>query len=481
MSDQSLRRVHRVFDLEAALPWLAAAVIAVLLSAVAPRLLSDPDTYSHIALGRWMFIHHAVPSVDPLSATMRGAPWIAFEWLSQIALASAHAVGGWSGVIALTIAATALAFGLLAHALGRHWQPVPVIVALLTALVLAAPHLLARPHVLAMPLTVAWIASLVRSNDEKRPPDWRLLPIMTLWANLHGSFSFGLAMLVPLALEAVYEAARADRLRVLRQWTVFAVLAIAAACLNPYGPAMILATVRTVALGEALNVIAEWRPQDFSHFGGYEIVLLAGFAGALLYGVRLPPVRLLMVLGLVHLSLAQVRHAELLGLLAPLLLARPLAEQFAGVRASRAEKARNRFSGVPILLATAIVLGASGRPDLAPAHAITPEKAVRAANLGEAGPVLNDYAFGGYLDFIGIAPFIDGRGELYGARYLLRYQQALDLQNLGDLERLLDAYKIRTTLLVPRTPAVALLDRMPGWRRIYADDDAVVHQRVSAP
>jgi len=44
---------------------------------------------------------------------------------------------------------------------------------------------------------------------------------------------------------------------------------------------------------------------------------------------------------------------------------------------------------------------------------------------------------------------------------------------------LLDEYKIKTTLLAPSTPAVALLDRLPDWRRVYSDDVAVVHARVA--
>src|SRR6185312_10453087 len=387
--------------------------------------------------------------VDPMSQTMHGTPWIAFEWLSQVLLAGVYELGGWPGVVALTVLAIALAFGVLTQALGRSCPPIAVTIAILAALILTAPHLLARPHVLAMPLTVIWFVSLIRSNDEKRGPDWRLLPVMTLWANLHGSFIFGLAMLAPLALEALYLASPPARRRVLLQWIVFSLLAVVAACLNPYGPSLILALIRTIALGDALNIIVEWRPQDFGHLGGYEIVLLSAFAATLAFGVRLPLFRVLMLLGLVHLSLAQVRHTELLGLIAP--------------------------------LALAIVLGAALRPEAAPPRAITPEKAVRATKLREAGPVLNDYGFGGYLDFIGIPPFIDGRGELYGQRYLMRYRQALDLRNVGDFERLLDDYKIRTTLLMPQTPAVALLDRLPGWRRVYSDDIAVVHQRVTPP
>ena len=476
MSVHSIKRTHRVLYLDTAMPWIAAAAIGLLLVALAPRLLADPDTYSHIALGRWMVAHLSVPSIDPLSQTMRGTPWIAFEWLSQVFLAQIYALCGWAGVVALTALAASLTFGLLAQALAREWQPRGVIGGVLVAVMLVSPHLLARPHVLAMPILVAWIASLVRSNDEKRQPSLWLLPLMTLWANLHASYSFGLAMLVPLAFEAVYGAQPDERGRVLQRWCVFALLALVAAGINPYGPAMTLATFRTIALGHALNMITEWRPQDFTHPGPYELILLAAFAGALYCGAKLPPVRLVILLGLVHLSLSQVRHADLLGLLGPLLVARPLAMQFRELAARPAHDLKIGFSPTPAIAAIVIIAAAALRPDVAPARAITPGAAMRAIG-SEAGPILNDYAFGGYLDFIGAAPFIDGRGELYGEQYLLRYQQALDLQNIAEFERLLDQYHIRTTLLTPSTPAVSLLDRLPGWRRIYADNIAVVHQR----
>jgi hypothetical protein len=34
------------------------------------------------------------------------------------------------------------------------------------------------------------------------------------------------------------------------------------------------------------------------------------------------------------------------------------------------------------------------------------------------------------------------------------------------------------TLLQPSTPAIGLLDRLPGWTRLYADNLSVVHVRT---
>jgi uncharacterized membrane protein YeaQ/YmgE (transglycosylase-associated protein family) len=112
---------------------------------------------------------------------------------------------------------------------------------------------------------------------------------------------------------------------------------------------------------------------------------------------------------------------------------------------------------------------------VSPSARITPANAIRSTDIAKAGPILNEYDFGGYLDFVGLAPFIDGRGELYGGAYMLRHHRALSLENLPDFLRLLDEYRIGATLLAPSTPAVALLDRLPEWKRVYSDDIAVVH------
>ncbi len=482
MSEQIATPATRIVDTRTAMPWLVAAAVYALLIVLAPRLLADPDTYSHIALGRWILDHHAVPTVDPFSLTMRGTPWIAFEWGSQVAYAIAYSLGGWLAVAALAAAAAAAAFAQLTRFLLRHWQPVPSLIAVLAALVLVAPHILARPHVLALPLMVTWIAALIQAADDKRAPSWWLLAVMVLWANVHGSYTFGLAMVAPIACDALWSAAPAERKRVARQWIVFGLAALAAACLNPYGPEMILVTFRTVALGTALSTITEWRPQDFSHLAGFEFVMLAGFGVALYRGVKLPLWRLVMLFGILHLSLSQQRHADLLGMLAPLLLARPLAEQFASLAAPRMPVAMRGGALLPAaaaLLLIALTGVVAARHDVAPADRITPAAALRAIDIAKAGPMLNDYDFGGYLDFIGAAPFIDGRGEIYGAKFINRYTRAINLQNLPDFLRLLDDYKIETTLLMPETPAVALLDRLPEWRRVYADDVAVVHQRIA--
>jgi hypothetical protein len=207
------------------------------------------------------------------------------------------------------------------------------------------------------------------------------------------------------------------------------------------------------------------------------MLLLLGIFG-LSRGVKLPAVRVLVVLGLLHFSLAQVRNTDLLAMLAPLYLAAPLAREL-GTRHD--EEAGGAARGIGIsLAAAAVMIVATGLALMRPVYPDvnnTPQAAIAAADLRNAGPVLDDYRFGGYLIYAGIPTFIDGRGELYGGKFIDRYNRDLALANLPDFLHLLDQYKIRATLLSPHTPAVKLLDRLPDWQRVYSDDVAVVHKR----
>ena len=128
---------------------------ALLLLAVALfdlRLLNDGDTYWHVAAGRWMLAHGQVPHADPFSFTRAGAPWQAHEWLAEVLMAAAFALGGWSGLVTLYGLALAAAALLLTGQLRRSLSGLSLGVTLALAFACAAPNLLARPHVLVLPM-----------------------------------------------------------------------------------------------------------------------------------------------------------------------------------------------------------------------------------------------------------------------------------------------------------------------------------------
>ncbi len=179
---------------------LIVALLAIGRALAQPRaLLNDPDTYLHIAAGRWMLAHGALPLHDPFSYTFAGARWVPHEWLAEIVLAAVYRAAGWSGLVLLTIACFAIGLALLTRFLLRWAEPFSALIAVALAATLVESHLLARPHLLALPLLVLWSGALFAARDTGSAPPFRLLPLMVLWANLHDSYLFGLLLAFYLA------------------------------------------------------------------------------------------------------------------------------------------------------------------------------------------------------------------------------------------------------------------------------------------
>ena len=342
------------------------------------------------------------------------------------------------------------------------------------------PNLLARPHVLALPLVAIWTVGLLDARDRDKAPPLRLAALMTLWSNMHGGFVFGLALIGPFALEAVAAKPPEARLAALRAWALFGVAAVAGALVNPYGIEALLFPFRLMGV-ENLSRISEWSPQDFGHVGSMEIALLLLVGFALTRPMATPPVRAALIAGLLAMALQHTRHAQLLGLIGPMLLARPIA---AASAAGRPEGDGRQVARVALAgsLAAALAIAAlrfaepivrvdgPGAPISALA-AVPPEL--------RAEPVLNDYRFGGYLIWSHVRPFIDGRADMYGDAMLGLYRK-LAAGDPATVEETLARYRIAWTIFAPDAGIVATLDRAPGWRRLYADGVAVVHVRDGA-
>jgi hypothetical protein len=458
--------------------WVGVAIYALLLLA-GNRLLLDPDTLWQITVGQWILDHRAVPQTDIYSFTMRGQPWISTQWLAQVMYAKAYAIAGWSGPVVLAAGAIAATFALLARILGRHLSESATLVFVSAALALAVGHLLARPHVLAMPLMVAWVGGLIAAADRREAPSFWLLPLLALWANLHGGFVFGLMLVAPVALDAIVSAEAPARKSLTIRWAAFAFAALLASWCTPYGWNSLLASRNILALGSALPLITEWRPQDFGGVGPFEICLLAGIGLALFHGVKLTPLRIALLLGMLHMALAEGRAAEILALLAPLVLAAPLARQFGGadVASSSAPPPRGvLFAGVAVTLVAGTFAFASMHR-FQPYTGNSPVAAVAELKKLHVERVFNDYDFGGYLISSGVAPFIDGRTELYGEKFFVDHNAASGLMEPDNLFRLLEQYRIEATLMRTQSAATKLLDHVDGWQKIYSDDVATIHVR----
>ncbi len=440
-------------------------------------LFHDGDAYWHVAAGQWMLDHRAVPLADPFSYSVQGKEWIAHEWLSELLMALVWRIDGWNAVVILYAAALGLTLGLLGHHLQRWLNPIGALLLGILAAVCIGPAIAARPHILVLPVLELWTAGLLIARAQHRAPSPWLLLLMPLWANLHGSFIFGVALACPLALEAVMAAGPAWR-PVLLRWAGFIIATAALTLLNPHGLRGVLFPFQLSQMTQ-LKMISEWRPPDFSGLPPIEPMLLLLLYVGFSRGVRLPLLRLLIALGLIHLALGHARHQILVGIVGTLLLAEPFAAALNATAApAKPGAARHRWAllGLPLLaLMTAIrlwqpvdITEAAAAPSAALA-AVPPE--LRQSRM------FNEYAFGGYLIYQGLPAFIDGRTDLYGDDFVASYFRAVR-PDRAEFLKLAEQYHFSWTILQVSDPAIDMLDALPGWHRLYADQIAVIHTRA---
>ena len=453
--------------------WRAVTVIAavafVTVLSVGGSVLGDPDTYWHIAAGRWMIAHEAIPTADPFSNSVAGTAWVSHEWLSEVFLAAVYRYSSWTGVILLTALLAGAAIGIFAYFVMKWLEPLYALVVAAMGFMLMAPHLLARPHMLAMPVMVAFVGGLVAARERREGPNPWLLSAMLIWANLHGGFVAGIGLTGFFAVEALVEEGWSPGLR----WCSFLALVICAGLLTPNG-------VNAWLLFEKLSgtiegKIIEWRAPDFQTIQPIEIWLLGFLAFCLLLGIRIRVTRIVLLVGLLHLALQHVRNAELVGFVAPLVVLPSIAPQFySALKRGYAELSipTKVMAGVTaatfLALAGFLMLNHDRQDDpISPIAAVTAAKSV-----GVTGPVFNSYAFGGYLIFVGIPPFVDGRADMYGEAFLDRYAKAEAGEGLLEL---LAEYKFGWTITEPGSAASRVLAHVPDWRQIYSDQFAVVY------
>ena len=450
---------------------------------IRPQLLADGDTGWHIAAGQWIFSHSQIPAKDIFSYTAADQSWTAHEWLADVLMAMGYSAAGWSGILLLyALAMAGLGSVLAVHA--RRWlEPWAATLLIIWMVAGTMPFILARPHVLAWIPLALWTVLLLRARDVDRTPPIAAAAVMIVWANLHGSFIFGLLLIAPFAAEAFFAALPERRVAVLRRWAVFSGAALVACLVTPFGISGLLFPFQLMAT-PALVAVAEWMPSDFSSVGIFEILLLSGLAASLWLGLRLPTWRLAIVIGLLHMALSHVRHQAIFTIVTGLIVAAPLAKALSQevsrfpLRDAIRSHRRDAATLVAIVLFIAFgfslyrVTQSETRFDsenvpLTAVAQVTPQM--------KRSRVFNQYSFGGSLALAGIPVFIDGRIDMYGND---TFQEYLDILGTRDTARWNEAqrrWQIGWTILPPDAPLTGVLNGHPRWHRIYADQWAVIH------
>jgi hypothetical protein len=206
------------------------------------------------------------------SAVAEGRPFVAHEWLSGVMLALVGGAFGAAGFSALgaLVAATIAALLFFSLPTGARRSIVLAPLGALAAYLIDF-RLVIRPDLFTMLLLAVWafgIESWRRSHNR-----WLLLslvPLVTVWANLHGAFLFGVVLLWGVAglitVEHFVRVQRTGEPPCSRQDVTTALsvaaLAVVACLLNPRGWHLPLFSLHmtTGQAFEQVRAVTEWQP-----------------------------------------------------------------------------------------------------------------------------------------------------------------------------------------------------------------------------
>ena len=323
--------------------WVLAGLAGSLLAAsIVSWIEGDPDFWWHIADGRWILSHLALPTHSPwLFGAALSHHWIMAEYGSEIWMFLA----GKSGVIiitALAFMATCYLAAYRTRLLGSHTPTAALLAPIIVALLGWAE--IAPRDQMATTLGVAIIALVCELQVKDRRVMWWLLPPMfLLWVNLHPGFVGGMGLWASAIVFWTWQQRHGKMAHInIRTNLIWFSASFVATFINPYTYRIWPYVIKTLAGGGA-SFIQEWQSPNF-HWVTFWPVLLLVLAFPMAWP-RMSGLSRLWVIVLLAASLVTGRNVELLGAVA----AAPLTTAWTSYLPSKSNVTRPLFVMVTIL------------------------------------------------------------------------------------------------------------------------------------
>lgn len=464
--------------------------------------LHHTDVWGHLAYGRLIWQTRSIPATEPFMPLARDVPLVDTAWLTQVVGYLAISRGGPAAIQFLHALAIAVSLGMLAVCLYRRSGSIVWTVDGLAVFVALNwfQFQIVRPQMAGLVCFMIVLALL--SARRWRPLYLAVIPVaFAVWANLHGSFVVGLALLGLACLGRAIDLVRRERKpaallrdRRMKQLVIMTAIAASAVLVNPYGFKLyrdVLAFPRNPNLSDLI----EWRPLPAIALTG-ELATAAMLC--LVYWLSPRRASAGEVLALVGFGVAGLLSARMLIWWTPIA---------AGCFVIRAHAAWCRFrptqgprSGAPrsgkwtVLAAALAFLSFAATPlgrqllfgrtaDFAGCVSTqTPVAAVRwLRDHPPAGQLFNTYEWGDYLIWAGpenVKVFVTSQAHLVPREVWRGYMAVNDVS--PGWHDVLDRYRVET-ILIDREGRRALISHLKTdnrWQRVYDDDLAVIFTRI---
>lgn len=342
---------------------VAVLAFAVVLLVALPASFSV-DSWLALVAGRDIWLH-GIPHHETLTTMAHGLRWVDQQWLAQVASYAIYRVGGLGllGVInvALIVAGVAIVVVNASRRGVRLWV---MLLMLILCLYQVTPFREVRTQAFAVPLIAAVLVLL--SQDSRAPSKkvYWCLPLLVLWANLHGTASLAVGLVSLRGLTLAWDRrSELDRRSPRAMWAqlrrplVLIVAAPLTLLVTPYGLQTIDYYRATLTNSSLAHFVTEWQPiTSYWVLAGPFFIL----AGLMIWSFGRQPSATtkwekLTLLILAAASIDVMRNDLLFGLAALLILPASLDRSF-GARKPSAAPVRDRVNAILTYVAAAALV-----------------------------------------------------------------------------------------------------------------------------
>ncbi len=464
---------------------LACLLVALTVISVTP--IRSYDFFWHLATGRWIAEHGALPGTDPFSLSSDPVSWVDGEWLFQLGAFAIYAAGGIAAVSVAHAVVVAAIFTFAFAETSRRSAPTVALAVTMVALYGADHRMTARPESLATLLLVASLVLLGREVTGRVALAFAL--VVVVWINVHPS-----ALLAPvfavLAAAGAALTAKESPAGIAKRFGLVAVGGLALLA-NPNFVDGVVAPLRLARLassGEFVNM--EWTA---SRLADFPLLYFVVPAALVLFALdpgrreRLTSVAIFAFLG--ALALRYVRNQGFFFAALPLLVAPSL---------PKLETVRMKAIGgaIVVLVAASLLVRHDGIATGVDRTQFPVASVAYLESLGLRGNIYNPDQLGGYLIWRFYPErrvLTDGRNELHRT-FIEEYAKArLDerawraMITKYDLALAVDEYHRETMDVIDATtgrvthrPASLIYFPRNRWALIGFDDVGIVFARRDA-
>ena len=466
-------------------PVMCVFLLCAVIFAFCVKQFAEPDIWWHLLNASHIFQYHTIPTLDTYSFTAAGLPRIDFEWLSQLVFYLGFKTAGLQGILAIySLVLAAIYIGVYYRSCRAGSDVKDATIATLGAIFLGVVSIGPRMLLFGWLCMMGLLLALDRFQRAGKGL-WVIPPLFAVWANLHGSWVFGLVVLgLTIAaglLTGEWGSVYAQRWSPgqLKRLLIVLAASLLALFVNPIGYRLVLYPFDLLLHQPGnMQIVEEWRSVDFGNGNG-KLVLITVFlllSAAWFSNRRWKLDQVLLTAFALWAGLSHVRLLFFLGLIATPILA-PSLRLFPPYE-RRLDKPWLNAAIIALIVAGLIIFFPSKVQLQQRVDASYPRAALEFLKGQHLhGRVFNEYIWGGYMEWSApdLKPFIDGRADIFANQGILGdHYKAITINNSFEI---LDKYKVDYVLVARHAPLEYLLEHSPEWSSIYADDLAAVFGR----